>query len=144
MEAQSFTALELKLNNFLNQNRIRRSPSRDIVFRLLSKAGDHVRLSNLIGQAQRAGVGEATVYRALQIFQRAGLVLRLHRRSGEVWYEIAREQHDHMICTICNRVLEFHSAAIERGRKKNAKEVGFEIHYARHEVFGLCRKCLKN
>ena len=52
-----------------------------------------------------------------------------------------REHHDHFICRVCGRILEFSNPEIERLQEENAAALGFLIEGHRHQIFGLCRSC---
>jgi Fur family ferric uptake transcriptional regulator len=73
-------------------------------------------------------IGLATVYRALTQFEQAGLLERHHFESGKAVFERkAMQHHDHLVCTHCGHVEEFHDEEIERRQKRVAKERGFAI-----------------
>ena len=73
-------------------------------------------------------IGLATVYRALTQFEQAGLLERHHFESGKAVFERkAMQHHDHLVCTRCGHVEEFHDEEIERRQKRIAKERGFTI-----------------
>jgi Fur family ferric uptake transcriptional regulator len=73
-------------------------------------------------------IGLATVYRALIQFEQAGLIERHHFKSGKAVFEKkAMQHHDHLVCTRCGHVEEFHDEEIERRQKRIAKERGFTI-----------------
>ena len=73
-------------------------------------------------------IGLATVYRVLTQFEQAGLLERHHFESGKAVFERkAMQHHDHLVCTHCGHVEEFHDEEIERRQKRIAKERGFAI-----------------
>ena len=59
-----------------------------------------------------------------------------HRHLGE--------HHDHLICTRCGEITEFHHPQLEELQKRIVQDMGF--HPLRHhlQVYGLCKKCLKS
>lgn len=86
----------------------------------------------------------ATVYRVLPILVEAGLVQETLVTRGEgTYYERAfeREHHDHLICTSCGTVVEFHSEAIEELQTDLATSFGFRLVDHVHELLGLCAGC---
>ncbi len=86
-------------------------------------------------------VGLATVYRVLTQLQQAGLLKQAHFESGRAVYE--RDDgmhHDHLVCTSCGRVQEFHDEAIEQQQKWIAAEHGFEVVEHSHILYGRCTK----
>jgi len=73
-------------------------------------------------------VGLATVYRVLTQFETAGLVMRHNFDGGHSVFELAKgEHHDHMVCVDSGKVVEFHSAEIERLQQQIADENDFEL-----------------
>jgi len=44
--------------------------------------------------------------------------------------------HDHLVCTTCGRVQEFHDETIEQKQRKIAMEHGFEVVEHSHILFG--------
>lgn len=73
-------------------------------------------------------IGLATVYRVLNQFEAAGLVVKHHFEGGQAFYELDRgEHHDHMICVETGRVVEFISEEIEALQKKIAERHGYEL-----------------
>jgi Fur family transcriptional regulator, ferric uptake regulator len=73
-------------------------------------------------------IGLATVYRVLNQFADAGLVMRRHFESGQAVYELDDgEHHDHMVCLDTGKVIEFYSAEIERLQHEVAAQHGYEI-----------------
>ena len=88
-------------------------------------------------------VGQATVYRSLDLLVRSGLVLEHDFGEGFRRYEpVAPGQaHEHCICSSCGRVTEFSNDRLERMIGLLAEEAQFRPHHHRLEVFGLCREC---
>lgn len=73
-------------------------------------------------------IGLATVYRVLNQFEAAGLVVKHNFEGGQAYYELdSGEHHDHMVCVETGRVIEFVSEDIERLQQEIAAEHGYEI-----------------
>ncbi len=143
-EVENHEQLKGRLAEYLRVQRIRQSGSRAEVFDILLRTEGHLTLSELVRRAKRREVGEATVYRALQTLQNAGVVSRVEPLGGQVSYEAVLKHHDHMICTVCQGIQEFCSPEIERLQLKIAEALSFHIERHRHEIFGLCKSCHRN
>ena len=77
---------------------------------------------------QGEDVGLATVYRVLTQFESAGIVERHHFEGGHSVFEISQgEHHDHIVCIMCNKVLEFNDDVIEAQQHKVAESLGFTL-----------------
>jgi Fur family transcriptional regulator, ferric uptake regulator len=73
-------------------------------------------------------IGLATVYRVLNQFETAGLVMRHNFEGGMSVYELDRGgHHDHMVDIESGKVIEFHSDEIERLQREIAAKHGFEL-----------------
>ncbi len=58
-------------------------------------------------------VGLATVYRVLTQFESAGIVERHHFEGGLSVFELKNDDHhDHIVCSDCGKVFEFHDEVI--------------------------------
>ena len=89
--------------------------------------------------SENMDIGLATVYRALTQFEQAGLLERHHFESGKSVFERkAVEHHDHLVCTNCGHVEEFHDEEIERRQKRIAKERGFVIQAHAMYLYAEC------
>ena len=73
-------------------------------------------------------IGLATVYRVLNQFEAAGLVLKHNFEGGHAVYELDRgEHHDHMVDVETGKVIEFHSDEIEALQEQIAARHGYVI-----------------
>ncbi|MGK5083140.1 Fur family transcriptional regulator [Bdellovibrionota bacterium FG-1] len=138
-DQHAFARLQLKA--YLEAKGIRYSKSREHIFELLLRSKTHLELADILAQARKLDIGEATVYRALKTFQEALIVTRLEMGSGQICYEITNGHHDHMVCSSCGQVIEFHSELIENLQRQIAAQHGFLIQSHRHDLRGLCARC---
>jgi Fur family ferric uptake transcriptional regulator len=87
-------------------------------------------------------IGLATVYRVLTQFEEAGILLRSQFDGGKSVFELnGGEHHDHLVCTNCGRVEEFHDAEIERRQQEIADRHGFKLTEHALSLYGLCSNC---
>jgi Fur family ferric uptake transcriptional regulator len=89
-------------------------------------------------------VGIASVYRALELLDRLGLVHRLDVGDGVARYEAALaggEHHHHVICQRCGRVEQFTDGALERAISALSDRLDYAID--EHDVVlrGTCPAC---
>ena len=101
------------------------------ILELLEEAGTkHVTADDIYRVLMQAGedVGLATVYRVLNQFEAAGLVVKHNFEGGQPFYELdSGEHHDHMVCVETGNVIEFSNAEIERLQAEIADKHGFDI-----------------
>ncbi len=73
-------------------------------------------------------IGLATVYRVLNQFEAAGLIVKHNFEGGQAYYELDQgTHHDHMVCVDTGEVIEFVSEEIEELQRKVAEAHGYEI-----------------
>jgi Fur family ferric uptake transcriptional regulator len=93
-------------------------------------------------------IGQATVYRTMKLLTKCGLAEPRHFGDGHTRYEpIApddEEHHDHLICTRCNRIVEFLDSRIEKLQEEVALAHGFSVTDHKMELYGLCPQCQKD
>ena len=101
------------------------------ILELLEEAGTkHVTADDIYRVLMQAGedVGLATVYRVLNQFEAAGLVVKHNFEGGQAYYELdSGDHHDHMVCIETGKVIEFSNTEIERLQAEIAEVHGFDI-----------------
>ncbi|MCZ6729449.1 MAG: transcriptional repressor, partial [SAR324 cluster bacterium] len=51
------------------------------------------------------------------------------------------EHHDHLICTQCGNVIEFHNEKLENMQAEICNNFDFQETHHSLRIFGLCSKC---
>ena len=101
------------------------------ILELLDEAGNkHVTADDIYRVLIQAGedIGLATVYRVLNQFEAAGLVVKHNFEGGQAYYELdSGDHHDHMVCVETGKVVEFSNTEIERLQAEIAESHGFDI-----------------
>jgi Fur family ferric uptake transcriptional regulator len=90
---------------------------------------------------QGEDVGLATVYRVLTQFETAGIVERHHFEGGHSVFELKdAEHHDHIVCVVCGKVVEFRDEIIEERQLKVASGLGFKLTGHSLQLYGHCER----
>jgi Fur family ferric uptake transcriptional regulator len=104
---------------------------RKLILDLLEETDNkHVTADDIYRVLMQAGqdIGLATVYRVLNQFESAGLVVKHNFEGGQAYYELdSGSHHDHMVCVESGKVIEFSNDEIERLQAEIAAEHGYEI-----------------
>jgi len=88
---------------------------------------------------QGEDVGLATVYRVLTQFETAGIVERHHFEGGHSVFELKdADHHDHIVCVVCGKVVEFKDDIIEERQLAKARELGFRLTGHSLQLYGQC------
>ncbi len=110
----------------------------------------HPGIESILAEVRRRypGIGEATVYRTMNLLCEAGLAEERHFGEGYSRFEpatgnaVRSGHHDHLICLSCGAIIEFGDPEIEALQDRAAALHGFEIRSHRLEIFGICPRCL--
>lgn len=86
-------------------------------------------------------VDRATIYRMLEIFYQKGLIKRLEFGEGKYRFEIAGEDHHHLICESCGSVQDISDCNIPSLEKDIMKKKKFKVTRHSLEFFGVCTSC---
>ena len=117
---------------------------RRVVAEMVADRDSHFTANQLVGEAKRArlGVGRATVFRALELFEQLGLVERLDLPNGEHAYVVCQPaHHHHVICTNCGRSAEVADLGISSISAEVESRTGYALDSHRIELYGLCPEC---
>jgi Fur family transcriptional regulator, ferric uptake regulator len=89
------------------------------------------------------GVGQATVYRTVQLLSDLGLLAHVQDRRGDICYIAPPIGHSHpLICGVCRRVVRFDGDGdLTTLEARLAEETGFTIYGHHLEVYGICPSC---
>lgn len=135
-------ALMGQFHDYLSKQGLKSTRQRDIIAQQFFSVEGHLSIEELLSLArsEHPKVGYATVYRTLKLLTECGLAAERRFGEGHTTYETLgdTEHHDHLICTECGHVLEFHNEEIEREQERVARSFGFNIIRHRHELYGLC------
>lgn len=142
MTEQPYQWFWKRLNAYLDKANLKQSKQRNLVIECLLELKEHVSAEELHQhlKSRNNNTGLATVYRTLNLLKDAGLVEQKQFMDGKSVFEVISpdSHHDHLICTLCERVIEFENEAIERLQEKVAAEFGFKLSDHRLDLFGEC------
>ena len=126
---------------------VRMTPQRAAILEGIFQSDSHFSAEDLwcTLRAQGRRVSRATVYRFLSVLLRLGIVRELPLGDAHVHYEVVADgaTHEHIICTVCGRIVEFTRPDIEAAIQDVCRQHGFVCQDYRFEVFGICRQCQK-
>jgi len=113
------------------------------ILHVLRHEGTHLSPGEVYKKAlmELPGLTEPTVYRTLEFLAENGLVRSSHSGSGHLTYEIADEEHHHIICRSCGAEIEVEHALLESLYKKLESVSGFKHIDSHVTFFGVCLKC---
>jgi Fur family transcriptional regulator, stress-responsive regulator len=127
----------------LRQRGLRVTAQRLAVLRAVSDA-PHV-TADLVADQARVEIGSIStqaVYNALADLTESGLVRRIQPAGSPARYEDrVGDNHHHLICRVCDRMLDVDCAVGERPCLTAAEDHGYEIDEAEVIYWGRCPEC---
>lgn len=97
---------------------------------------------------QGSEIGLATVYRVLNQFDEAHILIRHNFEGNKSVFELAPvEHHDHIICEDCGKVFEFSDNIIEQRQREISQQYGIKLKAHSLYLYGKCsdiNKCDEN
>ncbi|MGA2586083.1 MAG: transcriptional repressor [Candidatus Aminicenantales bacterium] len=126
---------------------------REEIFSLLIRSQRHLSVKEIYAllHPENPDIGLTTVYRTLDLLDKANLVRKINTGDGQGRYEYNKgdhsDHHHHLICTECGKILnyrDFEKEELDLVRKTEeilAKKHGFLIRDHNIEFLGLCEEC---
>jgi len=109
------------------------------------KLKEHFNADSLYEKFKERGlrVSRDTVYRTLPLLLEGGVIQKsVGKEKGEFFERSdVRGHHDHLVCIVCGKIIEFHCDEIEKIQEKTARRHGFRLIFHDHRLFGYCRNC---
>jgi Fur family ferric uptake transcriptional regulator len=138
--------LRAMLNAYMLKKGLRSTDQRKLIVETFFRSDNHVSIEELLAEvrAKDPRVGYATVYRTLKLLTECGVANERRFGDGLTRYELADDvtHHDHLICVECADITEFEEPRIEALQEHVARSYGFELRSHKHELYGVCPKCL--
>jgi Fur family ferric uptake transcriptional regulator len=131
--------------SFLRQRRHRVTAERLALLDEVFRQHGHIDAEHLLAAARGRGlkISRATVYRNLDLLVASGLARkqRLGRRRYLYEHVHGGQRHDHLVCTVCGRVVEFLSPGIAALQSEICRAHGFVPSAYSLQINGLCQAC---
>ena len=140
MSCSSDYAPELRARGF------RMTSQRLAILHVLHQEGTHLSPAEVYKKAKKElpGLTEPTVYRTLEFLAANGLIRPSHSHNGHLTYQIAGEDHHHLVCRVCGSEIEVQHQLLENLYRKLESTSGYERIDSHVTFFGICPECQKN
>lgn len=120
---------------------------RAVVDTIIANEGKHLTAEEIFDEVKKncPEIGLATVYRTIQLFEQIGIVSKLQLNDGCSRYEIVHSdethKHHHLICNICNEVIEVEDDLLDELEDRIRDKYHFTILDHSVKFYGICEKC---
>lgn len=122
---------------------------RAIVDTIVDNEGKHLTAEEIYDEVKKVcpEIGLATVYRTILLLEKVGVVSRLYLNDGCSRYELVHSdethRHHHLICEVCNKIIEVEDDLLDNLEGSIEKDYGFKILDHVVKFYGVCSDCQK-
>ncbi len=129
----------------LRERGFRVTSQRMAILHVLHHAGKHLSPRQVfhLASAELPGLTEPTVYRTLEFLTENGIVHSAYGPGGHSTYQIAGQQHHHLVCRVCGREMELDHRMLERLYRSLESSSGYRRINSHLTFVGVCPKCQK-
>ncbi|HEX4215378.1 MAG TPA: Fur family transcriptional regulator [Candidatus Dormibacteraeota bacterium] len=136
-------ASEVAFIRSLRSRRLKATPQRVVVYRILQERDGHMTADEVMAAAARdlPNVSLPTIYAALQVLEELGLVRRVASLGGTALYDSRAAAHHHALCRVCGKVWDLDVAVDDGPARLAATAAGLQPEQAQVTVQGICAEC---
>ena len=131
--------------DFLRKNNYPLTQPRETILRTFLESNGYVGARELHSEVKKVDkqISLSTVYRTMYLIVECGLARQNTFGISAKYFEKVpgKKNHDHLVCTLCRKVEEFHHPLIEASQKEIAKQYQFLITSHEMTLFGTCSAC---
>ncbi len=132
---------------YLVSGALKLTPQREAILDEIVATHGHFDADDVFFSLRKQGkrISKATVYRTLELLTAAGMIREVDIGKGHRAFEhiFGRSHHDHLVCTLCGKVVEFDDPLIGELEERVCRRFSFRPESHSLRIRGKCASCLK-
>lgn len=134
-----------RLTHEMRQRGLRLTPQRSVILEAVAHSRGHPTALDVfhLAQGRLPGLNLATVYRALEALQSAGLVDSIEGGRGQMGFALRDREHPHhhLVCSSCGGEWEVGAETVTALAASLRRRHGFHLHTEHLTLTGRCQAC---
>jgi Fur family ferric uptake transcriptional regulator len=135
-------------HSFLRREGKKKTYQKDLILETFLNTEGHLSVEDVYALVKKRDkkVGIVTVFRTLLSLEECGIARKITLGDGLTRFEhcFLHPYHHHIICTECQKAIEFVCPELERIQDEIIQKYHFKPDYHRFQTYGTCRDCLEN
>jgi Fur family ferric uptake transcriptional regulator len=127
----------------LKKKGLKLTPQRILITDIIHDARGHITAGEIIGhvQTKMLGVNKTTIYRTLDILEKAGCVYKSEMGEEFVYHHNDEGHHHHLLCSRCGKTIECQEDVFTALQKSLINQYGFRGDFRHMIIHGICSDC---
>ncbi len=133
---------------FLRQHRLKKTHQKELILETFLGNEGHMSVEDVYALVKKKDrkVGIVTVFRTLKSLTACGIARETTLGDGLTRFEHCYQHplHHHIVCTECDKVIEFLSPQLEKVQHDIVTRYRFQSLHQRIQIYGVCEDCQAN